>query len=321
MKTRSIYSMFGGIIVSIILFVSVAAAGDNVIWVEDKKSSFFAADDQTHGEPLWKSYGTESSKMEQKNQLSIREILSGSWKGLYGTNFSKKVHYGLGGFYFNFKKKDHEIKRFMAKIEYFLGTFYALWLDFSDKNSDDEYSWKITGQQLLHAEWASSFSTTAPKGGCIDGPIYEYNGQPDPPIEPVIIGFNFSFSAGDHHINAISVRFHWKWQGNTKRLFLKACFQDKNADDAYRAEIICAAIPKSIIKNVWSINGEGKKKIEKHIPSVNPVFQAFDLRFKSGDHHLDQAGVLLSTNKQEIWFQDKKPDDTFKYMVTGVDVQ
>jgi hypothetical protein len=120
----------------------------------------------------------------------------------------------------------------------------------------------------------------------------------------------------DHQIAAIEVM---PQRGNGKRFF-RFGFNDKNADDdySYRVWFWATADSRVVLQrrhgNLCS-RGECTVGIAKPPGDVVFVLSGFELKFRDGDRHLDEIGILENDGKVTVYFNDKSDDDAFEWSI------
>lgn len=248
------------------------------------------------------------------NPPPIRDGVSGVCNGS-GIHGPTNVYYDscLSGFYFNFEGGgvDHHLKGTSALI-------YRNDRDFEftyeDKSGDDDFYYILSWQEVPSGTTFHSFSGSSRVGGLnhLLGTVEELPGV------PVLVGFKYKFTNGDHHLKKIKARVYI----NTclQAVYGEVAFEDKNADDNYEYTIYYAMIPCCNVVDMGSVSGHAKGDVTRSIPAPYPALQGFELKYTSGDHHMDRLGVITYHNEVSVYFRDKNADDEFYYQVWWVDV-
>jgi hypothetical protein len=173
-----------------------------------------------------------------------------------------------------------------------------------DNNNDDEYYYSIE-----HKRRSDTGITT---GSFVDF----CNGSCLYPLSPphagdvfALRGFRFYYRTGDHHIDQVGI-IH---EANGVRTY----FNDDNDDDPYVVYVDYAWLPASMVTQTSSLAGSsGGGGIQQPLTNAsNAIITGFRVDYASGDHHLQEIGVMTRTSDVQIYYGDDNGDDDFSFRV------
>jgi len=224
---------------------------------------------------------------------------------------------GLAGFFFDFEDDDHEIDTiktgfFLASPNVVLNS--STFLDYSDGNNDDDYSWKVYVQELPYGtRFFEKQATNLSEGVSIllqDRCVGV----------PVLLGFDLMSRDGEQEIEEIEVRLFEMFGA----LYLQTKFENDNTTSfKYNYVVTYALVPPDRVKKIGTTSGgvdDETGKAIKVIHARQPVLQGFKFLFHNGAHHLNKIGVRLYTNRIKTWYCDKNKDDPYLWVVNWVDL-
>lgn len=176
---------------------------------------------------------------------------------------------------------------------------------YADKDHDDRYFYNVTFARYF----GTIFRRTAPRDFCRGSCTARLATPPDLANHVfVLTGFYVYYRGNDHHIDRLSIV-----ENNGS---VTVDVNDKNDDDPFVVEIRYAYIPRSMFRVISARNGTARGGQRVDIEVGTPVIRGFTFDFRSQDHHIQEIGVMPSTNgKLEVYYSDKNKDDQFDWSV------
>ncbi len=176
---------------------------------------------------------------------------------------------------------------------------------FSDNSQDKQFEYRIAHQRVNSSALVVNTFTDTCSGQCVRTLT-----PPSANVEFVLVGFDFEFNNGDHHIDAIGIRYsggqlrHW--------------FNDQNNDDSYDVVIRYVWVPRTMLHNIATLspaaNVHGVGVVSPAIPSGNKVVRGFyvDNVGPTGDpdNHIKRFGFLTNSTTVDIYYGDINPADS-----------
>jgi hypothetical protein len=173
---------------------------------------------------------------------------------------------------------------------------------FSDNSQDEQFEYRIAHQRVTSPVLNVNTFTDTCRGQCTR--------QLTPPsanVEFVIAGFDFRYTGGDHHMDAIGIRYsggqltHW--------------FNDQNNDDEYNVEIRYVWVPRTLLSTIATLTPPAPVHATgiatRSIPAGNKVIRGFYVDNLDGsDNHIKRFGFLTNSTTVDIYYGDNNPADS-----------
>jgi hypothetical protein len=190
-------------------------------------------------------------------------------------------------------------------------------LDFSDENpfglfSNDDYCFNVTHFDIVDARIRQ---VTRGLDICDAGQCTVQLDKPNGDFVFVLIGFQLSFRATDHHIKQVAIH---EDDGH-----LTVAYHDEHFDapeDTFLWSVQYAYVPADRFSQVGQSSGtRARDRVISTIPVGRAVLRGFSFTyqpfFTSGDdHHLQQIGVRPNTSGSAfITYRDENGDDGFDW--------
>jgi hypothetical protein len=186
-------------------------------------------------------------------------------------------------------------------------------ISFQDQAGNDEFFFNV-GHLVVDGITRHRMRDVGCTGTCM-------RRLPDPPapgMRFVLIGFQIAFVGGrDHHIDELAIM--------ERNGVLHVSFNDKNDDDVFAYAVDFAWVPSRMVSSTGSRSGSARGGDEVAIlePFIGPPYHVFGHKVLSGfrfnfarkDHHIRDIGVLLFSDKLQVFYGDKNFDDLFEWEV------
>ena len=213
-------------------------------------------------------------------------------------DFQFTSHHNLGS------SVDHHLTQILIAPDF--GSPSKLRLGFHDKNSDDEYFYRVSHQSVANAgiqSFTRGLDICSDRGKCT-----VRLAKPAGDFVFVLKGFQLSFRGTDHHIDEVGIL-----ESNGE---LTVFYNDKNDDDIFIWSIQFAYVPRSLISQVGESSGTNERRgASRTIPHGRSVISGFRFNFRSDDHHIRAISVLTPDGRAEVLYTDKNGDDRFDWQV------
>lgn len=223
----------------------------------------------------------------------------------------------LDSFDFQFTKNqnlrssvDHHLTQILVAPDF--GTRGKLRLGFHDKNSDDEYFFRVSHYSVTDLriqQVTRNLDICSDRGKCTVN-----LSKPEGDFVFVLVGFQLSFRGTDHHIDEVGIL---EDDGN-----LTVFFNDKNDDDIFIWSIQFAWVPRNLFSELGESSGTRERRgATRTIHRGRSVISGFKLNFEphftsGGDHHIRAISVLTPDDgRVEVLYADKNGDDGFDWQV------
>jgi hypothetical protein len=210
----------------------------------------------------------------------------------------------LDHFFFRDVNDDQHLRILSAMPRLSAGTG-LLDVAFSDNTSNEQFEYRIAHQRVTSPALTVNTFTDTCRGQCTRTLT-----PPSSNVEFVISGFTFVFTSGDHHIDAIGIRYsngqltHW--------------FNDQNDDDQYNVQIRYAWVPRSALGTLGTLTPtvpvHGVGQVTRTIPAGDKVIRGFAVdnvgSGSSEDNHIKRLGFLTGSTSVTIYYGDNDPSDS-----------
>ncbi|HEV2851638.1 MAG TPA: hypothetical protein VHC97_02425 [Thermoanaerobaculia bacterium] len=238
------------------------------------------------------------------------QTVEGFGKGLVDRNYPHVGALLLDSFDFQFTKDrnlgsavDHHLQQILIAPDFGPG---RLRLGYHDKNSDDEYFYRISHLSVDNSRIQSvrrDLDICSDRGKCT-----VHLNKPAGDFVFVLVGFQLSFRGTDHHIDEVGIL-----ENNGD---LTVFFNDKNDDDIFIWSIQFAWVPRDSILQLGESSGAGDRKgASRTIPHGSSVIRGFKFNFRDSDHHIRATSVLTPDGRVEVLYTDQNGDDPFDWQV------
>jgi len=238
------------------------------------------------------------------------QTMEGFAKGLADRNYPHVGALLLDSFDFQFTKNrnlasevDHHLQQILIAPDFGPG---RLRLGYHDKNSDDEYFYRISHVSVNNSRIQSArrnLDICSDRGKCT-----VRLAKPAGDFVFVLVGFQLSFRGTDHHIDEIGLL-----ENNGD---LTVFFNDKSDEAIFIWSVQFAWVPRDLFSQVGESSGAGDRRgASRTIPRGRSVIRGFKFNFRDNDHHIRATSVLTPDGRVEVLYADKNGDDRFDWQV------
>jgi hypothetical protein len=241
---------------------------------------------------------------------AVAQSTEGFAKGLKDVEYAHNGALLLDSFDFQFTKNrslaaqvDHHLTQILIAPDF--GAPNKMRLGYHDKNSDDEYFYRISHH-------TSTDGRVRRESRSLD--ICDRNkctvrlNRPAGDFVFVLVGFQLSFRGTDHHIDELGVL-----ENNGE---LTVFFNDKNDDDTFIWSVQFAWVPRDLITQLGESSGSNERRgASRTIAGGTSVVRGFRFDFRSEDHHIRAVSVLTPNGRVEVLYADQNADDRFDWQV------
>jgi hypothetical protein len=217
-------------------------------------------------------------------------------------------------FFFYYKsgtfEDDHHIQRIAILSDY--PQTDKTWVQFRDKNADDDYSYNIRLRTLdvpgailgrVAVDDSGSDTHCATRGACavpLNKPAGDY--------VFALRGFRLQYASGDHEIDHISII-----EANGT---LQVAFNDRNDDDRFRFEVEYVWLPRAAVEATGSVKGQRAKEDNTPVPHNKPVIAGFTVDYVNDDH--DLKAFSISARGHVLFMNAAKHPSEFRWQLDWV---
>jgi len=241
---------------------------------------------------------------------AVAQTVEGFGKGLEDRDYPHTGALLLDSFDFQFTKNrnlssqvDHHLTQILVAPDF--GTQNKMRLGYHDKNSDDEYFYRISHHTSTDARIRRDSRSL---DICDRNKCTVRLSRPAGDFVFVLVGFQLSFRGTDHHIDEVGVM-----ENNGE---LTVFFNDKNDDDVFIWSVQFAWVPRDLVSQLGESSGANERKgASRTINRGTSVVRGFKFNFRSDDHHIRAVSVLTPDGRVEVLYTDKNGDDRFDWQV------
>jgi hypothetical protein len=235
---------------------------------------------------------------------AAEEEVSGFGFGSLTRTFNQVGTPLLDQFYFRFTNHDHHFGHVSAYPQ----PGGTILVAFQDRNSDDEYFYRVAHQRVSAGGIILGSFTDACLTRCVRAVA-----RPAGDYVFVLTGFRFYYIGGrDRHFDELGVL---EDNGNVTT-YLNDAAQDN--DDTFITHISYAWVPRARVSAVRSISDtvEGEGGVRRSGLPGTKVIRGFRVNSLNADRHVRELGIMTNSDNIEIYDGDDTPgNDRWEYVV------
>lgn len=229
-----------------------------------------------------------------KHDVSI-ELARGSTT----TNATEAPQSALSGFKLEFRGGDHEIKSIGV-----IRDSNSVTTTFADNDGNDAY-------RMWAQYTAVPMRVVDATGDCSEVCEIAIERPPSPGAQLVIRGFSVQRNGSDANLRRIAI------DPDPDRGVVTVEFSD-NGRSYYRARVQYGYVDATHVAGTHRASGQRRRQEQSLVlPRVpgQPMLQGFDVRFRTGDHHLRTFAIEPTATAYRVTFNDNNTDDEYQVSV------